>query len=604
MGIIRDFTDNTRSILEAEVAACKEEDESLGIFSEFYDFVTNAGINVDYESYKGQVDNYYHAVVDKNNMTLEGLDRIFQQVASEESTFMSALASIEEQANLLAKTMEEMASLFDVNSIDGSGFALARPHDDFRALLDGITAPYYSDLMGRLVSYDADGNPVYDWDEIDAILNKAPEDITEFEYLALASLYVTMDTANTEMFLRVLADKTEDCSPFYPPPTTGFPSKYTTWEYNQDKIDGLQRYILSFIENESRCQFLLYHLPDADIEYLFATAYPDEANSEMSVDNKEKALIAIFDARVCDLMQKSAFLSIVGGLQDSIWMTGSVGGLSSVSYESGPLTGEAGAIGPAITLLENLEEGGYYLGFCNIKSTSIAVHESTSTQVNNMNPNMLKVSPVVSNFDITDTTANNLFGYYQAKYAFDFGATAFENTGNLASDTFRTIATDEISTHLGARVTGRFASRAIGLIPVIGDGISFVTDMGIDYYGEKAESAENLRELRISDSNIKLANGSAQLWMNAVIVTDGTSPNMQMYAFPTLRTASVVNNANDYLADVDPGVRSAQLQEYGLEYPLTVDDAVNNTAGVGQWLNSLPPGIKDELIDPDLRGMP
>jgi hypothetical protein len=589
MGLIRSFSDESKSQLETAIGYAEQDIEGYWYFNDLWDWITDAFIDVSIDDSADDYRSYYNSLADKYDMSLVDLNRVFDNVYDIETQFCTNLSTVLDQAQDLSQAMSKMASLIDPWA--AGGIPLALPSFRFNDLLDTVTLELYRKLLERVVSYDENDVPTYDWEEIDAILNKDVKYISELEFLVLAQLYSGMSLSDTEKFLKFLADKRQDVhipgyAEIFGPQHAQ--NDYTEWEYNLDKIDGIQKYVDAFQCSIAAQQWVIDHVGTENVEVLYTRCFPD-GDQSIDVDSKRQILITSLNEQRLAIAQQSAFLSIVEGLVDQPSAGEQGYGIGMFYYENGPLTGEAGAQGPSITLTQE-GSGDITLTFCNTLDMSISTDFASVNTINHLNSNTLSISPAATGEGVSANAMQNAEAYYTAKYTFDFTDTAVENTSEFVRD--------QITSNMLEAAVKKSTSRLIGLIPFAGDFTSFVIDTGMDYHEERLEAEQNMNDARASLNAWSTGSYCSELKLTAVIVNDG-SATQQFILYPSADTPNVVQNINELIQRRDAAGSSINLAEYNLTYPITMKDVMNNIGSVNDLLeNGMTESEREYVTNP------
>lgn len=181
--------------------------------------------------------------------------------------------------------------------------------------------------------------------------------------------------------------------------------------------------------------------------------------------------------------------------------------------------------------------------------------------------------------------------YYTTKHSFDFSGTALSSTSNYMRNKIISAALDNIAKSATENMAKGLAKTSIGLIPIAGDIVVFFIDLGLDYSKEKAEAKQNLNEINQSIGALRDANYCNSLRLDAVAVSDGTA-YQQVMIYPGSKTKNIIDNINDHFNAQD-------VAQYGLSYPITVEDALNNSSAVNDLLSGLSNSDFAYVTDPN-----
>ena len=119
--------------------------------------------------------------------------------------YANQMAAVIDRIDRLTAIIMEICNSFDATNPD------AAPSDLLRAL-DGagnwhqvsmITEAYSDGAIAQIVTYDADGNPTYDWDIIREWLRTNLSELTRTQLQALALTFIRMDLDDMDNFIRL-----------------------------------------------------------------------------------------------------------------------------------------------------------------------------------------------------------------------------------------------------------------------------------------------------------------------------------------------------------------------------------------------------------------
>jgi hypothetical protein len=142
---------------------------------------------------------------DDHDQCIAELQRVFQSVKDYDAQSHSRIAPVKEQ---LSAFRQMVCSLRDIiNPYPESGqCALALPPVELAQRLGVNDEILVQIVTRRFMTLDENGNPVYNWDEIERVLNKPIEEINLLEYYVLASLIPNMNTEDMERLVQRLAE--------------------------------------------------------------------------------------------------------------------------------------------------------------------------------------------------------------------------------------------------------------------------------------------------------------------------------------------------------------------------------------------------------------
>ena len=600
MGRVRDFSQNAKDQLLAAIRSAEEDNEGL---AEFNDFMNKSlDLNLNLEGIEA-VPCYYQDLMDFHKMSKNQLENIFENVYKIEAEFNQQLLPLLEQATNLRKAMKNLADMMDPNPSGGRVGAMGLSHAEFlermneNAVMDGL----YAAIIERIFT-EVDGQKVYNWDEIDAILNQRAKDITEMEYKILATIYAQMGIEDTEKFLQALADKVGDID-------TGMfssqtPRQYTEWTYDSDKVTGIQKYVDYMASELWIEQWTVSNLMSAEeIENLYLQIYP--GNNGRSIEASEQLIevLKLFDEQRWGLMQQSTFLTIVDNLSTQPTANEESNSFLHQFAEMTPLTGVAGALGPSITLEKDGDDS--VLRFCNTRVSSfpptVANNQVISSGlINNLNENVITISKPLYGANVGYKVADSIEVFYTEKYNFDFADTAVNKSGGFINDQVTSNVLDGVTDRLLAggieSNISRFGAAVIGAIPTLGSVVSLGVDMFIDYGKERQEAEQNYNEMKAAVGAFRDANYCSEFCLEAVIISDGTA-NQQFMVFASPNTQNILENMNQFTQN-----RGIDVTQYGLKYPITLEDILGNSDAMKNFIdNEMTQTERSFVLNPENR---
>ena len=286
----------------------------------------------------------------------------------------------------------------------------------------------------RILTVNADGTITAKWDEVEKVLNKPAEEITQEEYEALALLYLNIDETELSHFLGLCMDRTSDVDiPWYKEMIqmgTNFSGgeNFSEWTVNTEKLDKL-------IEQVSIAS-------DGTLAML------------QVIDKKkqEEEYRVLLDQRNI-IIQRMTLLEVVG--------------------EVGTFRGEYQAEHPTIRIKKNEDES-LTMSFCQFRN----IGSEVSPTMSNLGTSTVTISKT-KNGVVIDREA---LGNAELSFQGYFGGTS------LANETYTFVA-DEITGEMisqGAEGLGNYVAEktgkealknVIGYVPIAGDIAGFAMDM-------------------------------------------------------------------------------------------------------------------------------
>lgn len=186
----RDFSDSAKTKLLSLIEEVNEE-QWFG-WTDFLGDLFCGDLNI--EDYLDDLDSYHKKVVDKNNTTEEQINTIFANVAAVDSSyakiFENSKQSIQEQIDYIKALAECIDPSVDNFTLDFVEQSMKQKDESlFMSIVD-----YY---MGKIKN----GNWDYDYEYINEIMSRQPEDVSPELYLALIKVFNKMNTVQKEKFI-------------------------------------------------------------------------------------------------------------------------------------------------------------------------------------------------------------------------------------------------------------------------------------------------------------------------------------------------------------------------------------------------------------------
>ena len=226
----RDFTDNVRENMLTIIENVEQHSWGLGLFNELASYLDMNDLSIGFGDFRS-VAAFYRAVSDRNDEARTVVERVFANVYALEGSLAGKLRTQLDLAMGLHSAYRSLAEVTNPLPADGGLPMLDRPADELSQALGLSVEQLLNATIGRFVTYDESGNPIYAWDEIDRILDKGFDDWDAVKVLALAYIYLGMGIPDTEHFMQSLADYIGDEE------TYGL--KYSLWEYDPNKVNAL-----------------------------------------------------------------------------------------------------------------------------------------------------------------------------------------------------------------------------------------------------------------------------------------------------------------------------------------------------------------------------
>ena len=544
---IRDFTDDAKRGMLKALEVSENGFYGLKDFEELQSL--SASLSLDYDtSYYSDIKRYYFLLIEKYEVTRPAVEKIFTDVYAVDSSYAAKLKAHLGVVQELRQMFHSLVAAIDTAPAGGSVPALELGNVDFTQALGASIVGLYNATISRFVSEDG----TYDWKAIDATLNRDAKDISEAEYFVLALLYSSMGISDTERFLQSLADKVADV---HGKPLS-VPSDYTEWVYDPVKVKKIQDHVdafgLTYIMAAAKIDNYSYD----DITGLYAEMYPNGANTTPFEQQRE--IVADLKNQAYVFFQQSAFLTAANNL-----LSYPPTDYPFESELSGPLTGEAGASWPNISLTKEGDE--YVLSFCNIRKLPLEKMGEDKDFYLNTNNNKIMIGSVIPGTSASDKIIDNIENFYTAKYTFE-------------EDDFVEIT---VKTVVGA---------LLGEIPYSG----FAT-IPIDVVSGPVEAmnkaGQDLREIEQSVDALRGGDYCRDFWLNTVIINNGAA-FQQVVIYPGYDTQDVINNLNYYVVK-----EGKNLEDYGMSGQVTMEDVLKRPSDVTELLNSFKD--RDLIVNPE-----
>lgn len=578
--MLREFTEAEKEKLLKYIDDDNAKNNNRCIFGGIIDFFAD-GINyydLDISEYLDDLDTYHKKLVDKEDMAKSDIIKLFDDVDAVDKDYEGKLAEKLDMLKTYSNTLKRLTNIIDVKSSFNGKTSVFLSTVSFQSSLSKTDSELMDKYIEKFVIKDKDGNSEFKWDQINETLNKKTEDITEMEYLVLASLYLTMDTEDTGKFLQALADKISDVKiPWYQQIFHQYSNaKYTTWKYDSDKMAGLQKYLLCSANSLAEQERIIEGLSSEKLKNEFERRYPKIDVDYLDFDLQKMKLVTDIDEQRLEILQKNSLLTVCSELSQSDSASESGIRLFSSWYEYGDLTGEAGAFGPKLKLIN--EKDGYSLTFCNSKITDYHTmdnqdlynYENTdfnirNTYINTLNENTISISEVYSGAKLTEAVNENAKIYYDMKYSYSSQDAV---TGNVSD-----FVVDQVTDK-----TIEYISAGASWVPIVGDFVSLGMDIAIDIEKGKAEAKANQTDAKNTYNAIENTLFCDAFALNGVVVTSGKS-SQQIISYPSAETANRVENLNLFIKS-----NQIDLSKYNLTYPITIEDLDNKLSEINNLI--------------------
>jgi hypothetical protein len=585
MGQVRDFTDEAREQMAAILRRLSQQQYGAQSIASAMDWAVNCAINCDYDRYRG-IKDYYSTLSDQNLLAADALGRVFEEVYRIDSAYALKVSSQAQVAQGLKQSLAALADIIGPSQTGGLPL-LAQGGPELDQALQTANNGLFQAIWELFASIDEDGNLVYDWDAIDTVLNKDAEDITEMEYLVLALLYVDMGDEDTARFISALADKVGDVSEDSTNNVTHWPSEYTTWEIDPDKVDRILGYVYAMADVACSNQtYILYYADEDELNAVF-DALGLKSQVGYDIDDIKDEIYDVYDNQTITIYQQAAFLEIAKGLTTRPAGTeaGSYTGLEGF-LEGGYLTGKAGAKGPEIHLVYDEENEKYTLTYLNTKVTSYGtplafggVSDNWQQTFEHLNENTVVIDKTSSGIDASELVNANSQTYFMPKNPYS-------------------------ATDIGQEVIWSLLMKSVSTSGV--PGLGTMTSFTFGRIKDAALEDQLQADYQAAFDADKQAYVADFFWLKTVVVSDDGTGRQSVMIYPGSSTDVVLINLNKYLANPKKGFvqentdgsSSVSLPVSGLSYPITIDDVLFRPDSVNELLDAIPSNEKEKITNP------
>jgi len=404
----------------------------------------------------------------------------------------------------------------------------------------------------KALAYMIDDDGSYDYDGISETLRKDSNRISGAEYFALATVFVTMDTADMEYFLRKLAHKTADnvFSSIIQP-------RHSEWEFDPVKVNAIIEHVEAMANSAALLGLSLSEMGDDEVRELYEAIFPGQQHDD-TVNNMKNALWNEFADRRRDLVEKITILSVVRDLSESPGANEAVLGYCN---EYGVITGEAGASIPNLSL--SFEDGNYLLKFTNIKArtnNTYSDHSLLLARGDPWNKNVVTISKTMSGVRVISAISGNAMNYYIGKISLNVNGEVLNAAVALVGSKVASKVMKEVS--------------SLTLITSLPKEVAKII--------KKIEDAERMiRDLGNSMKAFEDGQYIGYMEFDAVVVDDGTSKQV-IIINPGPETFEILQRLNNFIS-----TGQMDISKYGLTYPITMEDAISNADAVRELIESL-----------------
>ena len=352
------------------------------------------------------------------------------------------------------------------------------------------------------MTVNADGTITANWDEVEKVLSKPAEEITQEEYQALALLYLNIGETELSYFLELCMDRTSDVDiPWYKEMIqmgTNFSGgeDFSEWTVNTEKLDKL-------IEQVSIAS-------DGTLAMLRV----------MDRENKDEQGQILREQRNV-IVQRMTLLEVTG--------------------EVGTFRGEYQAEHPTIRIKKNEDES-LTMSFCQFRN----IGSEVSPTMSNLGKSTINISRTKNgeniDRDALKDTELSFAGYFA-------GGSLVDETWSFMIDEISGEMISMGSEHLGTYLvekTGKEAlENVIGYVPIAGDIAGFAIDMAESR--AEAEAAQKFITGQFDTLESAMIYRAFDCSVNFVQYDTVDNEQLALYTQSGRKTADIINSVNDAL---------------------------------------------------------
>lgn len=355
----------------------------------------------------------------------------------------------------------------------------------------------------RILTVNADGTITANWDEVEKVLSKPAEEITQEEYEALALLYLNIDETELSHFLGLCMDRTSDVDvPWYNEMIqmgTGFSGgeDFSEWTVNTEKLDKL-------IEQVSIAS-------DGTLAMLRVI------DSENENGNENEQYKRLREQRNI-IVQRMTLLEVTG--------------------EVGSFRGEYQAEHPTIKIKKNEDES-LTMSFCQFRN----IGSDVSPTMSNLGESTINISRTTNgdnimwdSFDISELSFEGYFG----------GVSLTNETWNFMVDETSgemiSMGSEYLGTYLAEKTGKESLENVIGYVPIAGDIAGFAIDIAMSR--AEAEAATNFITGQFDSLESAMIYTTFDCSINFVQYDITDNNQIALYVQTGRKTADIVNRVN------------------------------------------------------------
>ena len=354
----------------------------------------------------------------------------------------------------------------------------------------------------RILTVNADRTITAKWDEVEKVLNKPAEEITQEEYEALALLYLNIGETELFYFLGLCMDRTSDVDiPWYKEMIqmgTNFSGgeDFSEWTVNTEKLDKL----IEQVSIASDGILAMQRVIDSE--------------------KYEKAYDMLRDQRNI-IIQRMTLLEVTG--------------------EVGTFRGEYQAEHPTIRIKKNEDES-LTMSFCQFRN----IGSEVSPTMSNLGESTINISRIKNgeniDRDALKDTELSFAGYFAGVSLVDetWSFMIDETSGELIS-----MGSEQLGTYLVEKTGKEALENVIGYVPIAGDIAGFAIDMAESR--AEADAAQKFITGQFDTLESAMIYRAFDCSVNFVQYDTVDNEQLALYTQSGRKTADIINSVNDAL---------------------------------------------------------
>lgn len=354
----------------------------------------------------------------------------------------------------------------------------------------------------RILTVNADGTITANWDEVEKVLSKPAEEITQEEYEALALLYLNIDETELSHFLGLCMDRTSDVDiPWYKEMIQMGSGSFTgedfsEWTVNTEKLDKL----IEQVSIASDGILAMQRVIDSE--------------------KYEKAYDMLRDQRNI-IIQRMTLLEVTG--------------------EVGTFRGEYQAEHPTIRIKKNEDES-LTMSFCQFRN----IGSEVSPTMSNLGESTINISRTKNgeniDRDALKDTELSFAGYFAGVSLVDetWSFMIDETSGELIS-----MGSEQLGTYLVEKTGKEALENVIGYVPIAGDIAGFAIDMAESR--AEADAAQKFITGQFDTLESAMIYRAFDCSVNFVQYDTVDNEQLALYTQSGRKTADIINSVNDAL---------------------------------------------------------